>query len=105
MVKWGQTPFFSSENSLERREIDRLGEMRVEARLAGAAPVVLLSPAGLRPQLQIASFLRGAQAARHLEAIHARHAEIEEHDLGPESPRLPDRRRAVVRRLDLVAEA
>ena len=55
----------------------------IEARLARAPPVLFLSPAGQRDEHQPIAVLATPEASRHFVAIHAGHADVEQHDLGP----------------------
>ncbi len=95
------------------QEIDRHGLARLQARpvreheqveagVGGAQPVLLLAPAGDRDEAQGRSVL-GTQPARDLVAVHLRHADVEQRDLGPQAGRHLQRLGAVVRDPRVVA--
>jgi hypothetical protein len=64
-----------------------LGGVMVEAAVARAAPVFFLAPAGQRHQHRALLAWFGAQAARHFEAVHAGHAQVEQDGVRGEAPR------------------
>src|SRR5262249_8625200 len=84
-------------------ELDRLDQVVVEARLPGAAAVLLLPPAGQSHQ-------QGAPAAllpdppRRLVAIELRQLDVEEGEGRLQRPPPPNRPQAVVGGLDVVAQ-
>ena len=63
--------------------VERLGQVQVEAGLAGTALIVVLAPAGHRDQQHAGAPVEGAQPARQLVAVQARHADVQHHHLGP----------------------
>ena len=61
-----------------------LGQVMIEAGAARAGAVVLRAPARQGHQHRLPRFRLPAQFARDLVAVLARHADVQEHDLGPE---------------------
>lgn len=72
------------------RVIDRLGQVKVEASLTRQSAIGFLAPSGdgddARPGLGGSS----PQFARHVEARHARHAQVEQDDFRLELEREPE---------------
>src|SRR5262245_57056677 len=68
-------------------EVHRLGEVQVEAGLARAALVLLLAVAGDRDQARAGERGLVAQRARDGVAVHARQADVAEHDLRVQAAR------------------
>ena len=81
---------------------DRLHQVSVEPGLRRSIAVLLLSPPGHGNQLR--SPARGAQAElpRRFVAIHSRHPEIEQHDIGVERLRQRERLDAIMGRTNVV---
>ena len=71
------------QNLLQFGRIDGLHQMGAEAGFGAAAAVFILAPAGLSHQNGAFSLGHFPNAAADFVAIHARQAEIEQHDLGP----------------------
>ncbi len=86
-------------------EIDGLHEMVVDACLARAPAVFLLAPAGERDQRQVAAVGALPRTPRDLEAVHAGHADVEQHHRGPKGFELVERGRPVAGGVHVGAEA
>src|SRR5689334_13830875 len=82
---------------------DRLYEVQVEAGLAGAEAVDVLAPPRQRDQIDVAAPRLAADRPGRVVAVHARHADVEQHGMRTERRRLADGGRAVVRHAHLVA--
>src|SRR5687767_2015855 len=79
------------ENRLQRGDVGGLHQVLVEARGLGLAPVALLSPAGEGDDHRRAPLLARAHVPRGFVAVHARHAEVEEHHRRAELAELLER--------------
>ncbi len=67
--------------SQERRQIgdvDRLDEVPVESGLAPEPPLLVAAPAAQRDEKQVFPLRRRSGRARHLIAVHAWHAEVDD---------------------------
>src|SRR5690348_17716462 len=64
--------------------------MMVHAGFAGTPPVGILSPSRERDDAHLPALRQSADAARCLDAIEPRHAQIHEDDIGVACPRLLD---------------
>ncbi len=80
----------------------RLRQVHVEPRVGGAAHVLRLGVAAQRHQQRALERVVGPQGPRHLEAVEAREADVAEHDLRVDLPRLGEALGAVVGHGDLV---
>src|SRR5690606_22033435 len=72
------------EQLLEDVELDGLQEVRVEAFLLRAPPVLVLAVAGDGDEARVAERRLRAEPARRLVAVAAGEPDVEEHDVGPE---------------------
>src|SRR6185369_16466459 len=86
----------AAEDRLEPLDLQRLDDVLVEAGVARSLPVVRLAPAGDGDQDDAAGGGEGAQAARQVVAVEARHADVEEGDVGAEGPGGGETRQPVV---------
>ena len=75
--------------------IHGLGEVLIESGIGRALLVIRLAPAGQRHQHQVAAPRRGANPARELVTVHARHADVEQRDVGLEGVQHFERLQAV----------
>ena len=93
----------ASEQFVQALGVHRLDQVVVEARLAGAAQVVLLAVAGQGHQQGPIRALQLPEPPGHLVAVHARQPDVEEDHVGRVGDRRLERGRAVVGELGLVA--
>src|SRR5450830_961496 len=90
------------EDELEALELNRLGEVMVEASLAGPCPIVRLDPARESHEEESFQFRLRPEATRHLEAVEPGQTDVEDRDVGAQAPRRVDGGRAIVRDVRLV---
>src|SRR5262245_60106857 len=74
----------TAQESPDQAEVDRLHQMRVESRLPGAAPVVLLTPSGHRHEQDGLPPRRLPDLARDVIAVEPRQADVQQDDVGME---------------------
>lgn len=87
----------------ESRWLGRLNKMMIETRLCRPSSILLLAPAGQGGQHRAFHTRLLSQSSRDLVAVHARHADVEEHHMRQKGRRQGKRRSAVVGDLHLVS--
>ena len=88
---------------MQRAEFDRLGHVVIEARVARAATVVFLAPAGHGDQHHLRAARLVSDPPRHLVAAQFRQSDIQQDHIRLEGGRGADGFQSVVRGVHLVA--
>src|SRR5690606_35011629 len=76
------TPHQSADQFKQLRFLRRLAEVRVATDAAGPPTVLLPGTRGDHDDRQVLEALVVANQGRHLEAVHARHLDVQQHDIG-----------------------
>src|SRR5438093_9083084 len=87
---------------LERGGIDRLGDVLIEARFAGAAEVPIFPVTAEGDEECVAEPKLMAHALRDFVPVHLRHGDVEKHDIRPTEPGAVEGLRPIVGGRDVV---